>query len=72
MISLRYRSPNGSARPGHDQGGPAMSTLSRNGGFWIVVGTGVGTLVGVALGVASVGLALGLALGIVGGYLARR
>ena len=60
------------ARPDHDQGEPTMNTLSRNGGFWIAVGTATGTLVGVALGLASVGLALGLALGILGGYLARR
>jgi uncharacterized membrane protein len=62
----------GVARPDQNQGEPTMTTLSRNGGFWIAVGTGTGTLIGVAFGLASVGLALGLALGILGGYLARR
>jgi hypothetical protein len=50
----------------------AMSTLARNGGLWIVVGTGLGIAVGVAVGAASVGLALGLLGGIVAGCVANR
>jgi hypothetical protein len=71
VISFCYASRR-TLRPARVDGGPTMSTLARNGGFWIALGTGAGAAVGVALGIASVGLALGLALGILGSCLARR
>jgi hypothetical protein len=54
------------------RGRQAMNTLTRKGGLWIAVGTGIGIAVGVGLGMGSVGLAVGLAVGVVGGCLMRR